>query len=470
MVKTPENDSTQSLFSQVLNGGVLCLMGIFIFFNPFPHTTSIQEISFYLSVFLVVLGIIFKKMPFSFKSPLSLPLVLFTLWAAIGLFFALDRDNSLHDFYSHLLKYLMLYYMLINVFNSKKRLEYLSWIIIISAALFCVGALGYEYLILGVAESSARFGVRFVQNPTNLMGVITLFAAILSAHHLMEKGRHWWYHVLFAFCLLALLAVTVLTQSRSNFVAMGMVAVILLSKYKKVLLAFVVLFVLIICLTPIKDRFYLSESGISGKPSILHRISIAYISCEIIKDYPIFGTGFGIKTFQNRKAIDPKAYNARLPKKYRMDEWAQRFPHLKAYEEQLSKNSVTDEGSPKESGIIEYLFKRPHNMFLIIGVRMGLVGLLFFLYLWFVAGKMCWKTMRYGKSAFLKGWGHCVTAAFVMFLVKGSLDPIFTHLTEVVLFTILAMITIVWKLNQAEPNALHEEGPGVRRNQLAAPD
>jgi hypothetical protein len=43
-----------------------------------------------------------------------------------------------------------------------------------------------------------------------------------------------------------------------------------------------------------------------------------------------------------------------------------------------------------------------------------------------------------------------------MFLVKGSLDPIFTHLTEVVLFTILAMITIVWNLNQAEPETLHE--------------
>jgi len=442
-----KREATENVFSRVLNGGVFWLMGIFIFFNPFPHTTSIQEISFYLSVFLVVLAISLGKMSFSFKSPLSLPLILFTLWAGLGLFFALDLENSLHDFYSHLLKYLMLYYILINVFDSRKRLEWLSWIIIISATLFCVGALGYEYLILGENEESTRFGVRFVQNPTNLMGVITLFGAILSVHHLTEKERSWGSRGLLAFCLLALLAVTVLTQSRSNFVAMGMVAVILLSKYKKVLLAFVVLFVLIVCLTPMKDRFFLSESKISGKASILHRISIAYISCEIIKDYPVFGTGFGIKTFQNRKVIDPKAYNARLPKKYRMDEWAQRFPHLKAYEEELSKNSGTD------GGIIEYLFKRPHNMFLIIGVRMGIVGLLFFLYLWFVAGKMCWKTMRNGKNAFLKGWGHCVMAAFVMFLVKGSLDPIFTHLTEVALFTIFAMITIVWNLNEKEQNA-----------------
>jgi O-antigen ligase len=444
-----QNDSTENRFHRVLNSGAFCLMGIFIFFNPFPHTTSIQEISFYLSVFLVVLGIISKKMPFSFKSPLSLPLVLFTLWAALGLFFALDQENSLHDFYSHLLKYLMLYYILINVFNSRKRLEWLSWVIIISATVFCLGALGYEYLILGATEISARLGTRFVHPPTNLIGVITLFAVILSARHLSEKGHPWQYRGLLVFCLLALLAVTVLTQSRSNFVAMGIAAVILLSKYKKVLVAFVLVFALLICLTPVKDRFFLSgKSNVGEKYSILHRISMAYISYEIIKDHPVIGTGFGEKTIQNRKVIDLKRYNARIPKKFRLEELASKFLDLKVYKKQVSMNLGPGECIPKDLGIIEFLYKRPHSMFTSIGVRMGLVGLLFFLYLLFIAGKMCWKTMRHGKDAFLEGWGYCVTAAFVMFLVKGSLDPIFAHVTEVVFFTILAMITIVWNLNQ----------------------
>ncbi len=456
-VENPVNDATRNPFFRALNKGVLFLLGVFIFFNPFPHTTSIQEISFYLSVFLVVLGLIFKKIPFSFKSPLSVPLLLFALWAGLGLLFALDLENSLHDFYAHLLKYLMLYFMLINLFNTEKRLEWLAWIIIISATVFCVGALGYEYLILGKNEYTTRFGVRFVQNPTNLMGVITLFAAILSTHHLTEKGHPWWYYALSVFCLLALLAVTVLTESRSNFVALGIVALILLSKYKKVLMAFVAVLTLLVFLSPIKDRFFLSgKVNVNDMGSLLHRISIAYISYEIMKDYPVFGTGFGIKTFQNRKAIDPKVYNARLPKKLRLDEWGPRVVDLKAYREQILRNSGKDDRPPEERGIVEHLFKRPHNMFLNVGVRMGFVGLLLFLYLWFAAGKMCWVTMRRGKSVFLKSWGHCVTAAFAMFLVKGSLDPIFTHLTEVALFTILAMITIVWKLNQTETKTLNE--------------
>ena len=457
-LKIFDNNLNQAPLSQALSMGVFCLMGIFIFFNPFPHTTSIQEISFYLAILLVVSGIISKKTPFSFKSPLSLPLVLFTLWAGLGLFFALDKENSIHDFYSHLLKYLMLYYLLINTFNSKNRLAWLSWIIIISASVFCVGALGYDYLILGENEGSTRFGVRFVQNPTNLMGVITLFAAILSVHHLTEKEVTWRRRGFLVLCLPALLAVTVLTQSRSNFVAMGVVAVILLSKYKKTLLAFVCLFALLICLSPMKDRFVLSEkSKISDKGSILHRVSMAYISFEIMKDYPLVGTGFGIQTFQNRKVIDPKAYDARIPKKYRMAEWGPKVVHLKPYNAGTSKNDRMAEWIPKETDVVEYLFKRPHNMFLNLGVRVGLVGLFLFLYLLLVAGKMCWKTMRHGKNDFLKGWGYCVTAAFVMFLVKGSLDPIFSHMTEVVLFTILAMITIVWNLNEEERKEFHGE-------------
>ncbi len=432
-LKIFQNDLDQTVFSRVLNGGVLCLMGIFIFFNPFPHTTSIQEISFYLSVFLVVLGIITQKMPFSFTSPLSLPLALFTLWAGLGLFFALDPENSLHDFYAHLLKYLMLYYILINAFNSNERIKWLSWIIIISATVFCVGALGYEYIILGASENSARLGARFVHPPTNLIGVICLFAVIIAIHYLAEKGRSWKSRSLLGFCLLPLLVVTVLTQSRSNLVAMGMVAVILLSKYKKVLLVFVLLFALFVCLTPIKDRLFISgKSNIGDKWSLIHRVSMAYISYEILKDYPIVGTGFGDKTFQNRKVLDLNAYNERIPKKFRLDALGSRFLNLEG------------------PGTVEFLFKRPHSMFSSVGVRMGLVGLVFFLYLLFSAGWLCWKTMQHGQNVFVKGWGRCMMAAFVMFLIKGSLDPIFAHVTEVVLFTILAMITIVWKLNQKE--------------------
>ena len=70
-----------------LNQCVPVLIGIFIFFNPFPHTTAIQEISFYLSVAMILVLVVSKKAEFSWLTPLSLPFKLFVFWAFIGIFF-----------------------------------------------------------------------------------------------------------------------------------------------------------------------------------------------------------------------------------------------------------------------------------------------------------------------------------------------------------------------------------------------
>jgi len=197
-----KNKRVPPKLSRVLDQSVFWLMGIFIFLNPFPHVTSLKEIAFYLSVALVVFGMVTRKLNFSFKTPLTLPFVLYSAWAALGLFFALDPENSVHDFYAHLLKYLAFYYILVNCYRTQKRLDWLSWIIILSATAFCVGALGYEYWVLGENVENPRFGVRFVQTPTNLMGVVTLFALILTVHYLTKKHGLRFFPLLTSFSIL----------------------------------------------------------------------------------------------------------------------------------------------------------------------------------------------------------------------------------------------------------------------------
>jgi hypothetical protein len=168
-----EQNTREKIF-KVLNLSVPVLMGIFIFFNPFPHTTSIKEICFYGAVIIVLILICFKKIDFSLKSPLTLPFALFIAWVFIGLFFALDKGNSLHDFRAHLLKYLAIYYILVNFFNSRKRLIILSWIIIISVTIFSIGGLTYFYVILK-NPISTRFGFSQMMN-IDLIGFVTIFA------------------------------------------------------------------------------------------------------------------------------------------------------------------------------------------------------------------------------------------------------------------------------------------------------
>jgi len=372
-----------------LNQSIPILLGIFIFFNPFPHTTSIKEICFFLSVFIVLVLLLFKKTKFSLKTPLLLPLGLFVFWAFLSIFFAVNKENSIHDFFSHLLKYIVLYYILINFFNSRKRLVALSWTIIISASIFSIGGLFYYYFILGNSLVTRYALGLFTEIPTNLIGIITVFAIILSLHHLYSE-IHLYRRAILIICLFPLFAATFLTQTRGTFLALALAIILLLSKKRKALIVFFGVILIVATMTPVKNRF--------ARKDIFHDIRIAtnLITFKMVKDYPIIGTGFGMQTY---KRIDLSGYNERVPAKYR------------------HKKILTD----------------PHSMLPSILVRVGFVGLVLFLYIIFTFLRMCWKSTKYGKDDFIKNWGLCVTSAFIAFFVIGIFEPVFSHVPEVVL-------------------------------------
>ena len=241
--------STKEKIFNILNLSVPILMGIFIFLNPFPHTTSIKEICFYGSVIIVLILICFKKTDFSFKSPLTLPFALFTAWAFIGLFFALDKGNSLHDFRAHLLKYLVFYYILINFFNSRKQLIGLSWVIIIAATIFSIGEIYYFYFMLG-NSFSAKLVTGLTEIPVNWVGFITLTAAIFSLNHIITSNNLQ-IKIISAISLFPLCALSVLTQARSTVLALFLSVIILCFKNKKILIACLGIILIVIYITQV---------------------------------------------------------------------------------------------------------------------------------------------------------------------------------------------------------------------------
>lgn len=405
--------SNSRLFD-VLNRGSLILIGAFIFLNPFPHTTSIKEILFYLSILIVLILLILKKTEFSFRTPLLLPFGLFIFWALCSIFFALDKGGSLHDFYAHLIKYIIFYYVMINLFKSRKGLVTLSWIIIVSATIFSVGLLFYFYIMKG-APISTRLAVGLKDSATDVIDFITLFALILSSHKCFEE-KYLYRKVFLIFSLLPLFAASFLTQSRGTIFAMTLAFVILLFKKKKILIYFLGGMLILIALHPVKGRLNINKW--SNDP----RIGLAYFSLEIIKDYPIIGTGFSIDTFRDTKLIDLEEYKARIPEKFRSQP-----------------------------------FLWPHNMFLSIGVRVGLIGLALFVYILLVFVKMCWKMIKYGRDDFVRNWSICILSAAVMFLIKGLCTPVFTHFVDVIFYTILSMATILWRLNEEMPTRMSME-------------
>jgi len=402
--------NTKEKIFKILNLSIPILMGIFIFFNPFPHTTTIKEICFYGSVIIILILICFKKIDFSFKSPLTLPFALFTAWAFIGLFFALDKGNSIHDFRAHLLKYLVFYYILINSFNSRKQFVGLSWIIIISATIFSIGEIYYFYFMLG-NSFSAKLVTGLTEIPVNWVGFITVTAAIFSIHHIITANNLYIKIISFV-SLFPLCILSVLTQARSATLALFLSVIILCFKNKKILIACLGTILIVIAMTPLKNRF------IHANPITGPRLDINYTTLEIIKDFPTIGIGFGMETFKNGKCVNLEEYNKRVPEKYR-------------------QASIHND---------------PHSMPFSIAVRTGLVGLALFLYILFISFKMCWECIRHGKDDFIKNWGMCVAGMFAVVIVIGIFEPFFSHVPEVVFYTTFAMTTILWKLD-SEPDS-----------------
>ena len=389
-------------------------MGIFLFFTPFSHTTAIKEICFYLSFFIVLILICFNKINFSFKSPITLPFALFTIWAFIGLFFALYKENSIHDFYAHLLKYLAIYYIIINFFNSGKRLIILSWIIIISATIFSIGGLGYFYLVLGNNILTTR--MTFQETSINIIGFVSIFALLLSVH-LIPRTDLLYKKILLLISLTVTSIVTVMTLSFGTLLGMILSILVLFPKNKKIVfLTFLLLVIVSVIITlkfsPAKSRF--SANFILNKLQNEERIKIWRTYFEIIKDYPISGIGFDMDDMWRDQSLWDK-YSARIPSKFRTTtKWV------------------------------------PHNILLSITVRLGLVGLGLYFYIIFVFVRMSWMVIKHGKDDVIKSWGLCIIAAFVAWFIKGMFEPALSHVPAIINYTIFAMMTILWGLN-SEP-------------------
>jgi hypothetical protein len=391
----------------VLKLSVPSLMGIFVFLNPFPHTTAIKEICFYSSFFIALFLIYLKKIDFSFKSPLTLPFVFFVIWVFIGLFFALDKENSIHDFRAHLLKYLVIYYILINFFNSRKRLIDLSWVIITSATIFSIGEIYYFYFMLGNSLST-KLATGLTEIPVNWVGYITVTAIIFSLHYIITNNNLQ-IKIISLISLFPLCALSILTQARSTSLALFLSVIILCFRNKKIFVVCLGIILIAICISPIKNRF------ININPITSLRLNIHYTTIEIIKDFPVIGIGFGMETYGNGKQINLNKYNKKTPEKYR-----------------------------------GHIYNDPHSMPFSIAVRTGLVGLALFLYIFFISFKMCLECIRHGRNSFIKNWGRCVVAMLIAVIVIGFFEPFFSHVPEIVFYATFAIMTVLWKLNNVK--------------------
>lgn len=408
---THANGDKSGIFFSVLNYSIPVFMGIYLFANPLP-VASVNEFCFYLSVLALILLLVFRKTTFTLRSPLTLPFILFFLWAVFGLFFTLDFKNTLHDLRGHFLEYVIVFFLLVNYFNSPKRLKMLALIAIASATIFSIYAITVYYFIEGF-PFSARLGLTFRgEMTTDYIGFITIFGICLSLHFLY-KSKNIFYKILLVSCFFIMTITTLLTQSRGSLLGF-LAALVILCFHNKKNIIFIIITILIIILMPgVKERVTMN---VFTKDT---RIKINRLTIEAIKDHPFVGIGFGMKIYGNKNVLDLEKLNKQLPLEY------------------------------QQNGVI---VASPHNTILDIAVRTGVVGLVLFLYILITPLWMLWRTLKLKKGEYFKSWAICFFACFVSYMIPALFADTTFGPRVVIFYAMLAMITILWNIVQKEKN------------------
>ena len=383
------------------------LILINIALNPFPHITSIREFSYYSAAALLIFYFYKYRDWSALKTPLTLPVALFTAWAFVGLPWALAVGASIHDILFHLIKYIVLFLLLTIFFNSRAKINLLFWTIIVSVVISGFHDM-YFFYVVGKNSFLTRMCIDHHQLPVGPMGFMALFAIALVVY-LFRISKELCYKCALIACFGGLSLILFATQMRSIMIALPFVIVALFGDNKKLLFAMIL--IVISCLFLFSTQLRSFKNDISETD----RLSINYMSLLMIKEHPLTGVGFSMETPGNNKLIDHKKLLAQVPMKFK----------YKAVE-----------------------YTSPHNMWLGLAVRLGLVGLSLFVLIVIVAGRMCFTVIKQHKNLELRLTGQLCLGLLALFSIYGLFNEVFMHLLETLFCVLFAIIN--WSFCEAQ--------------------
>ena len=90
------------------------------------------------------------------------------------------------------------------------------------------------------------------------------------------------------------------------------------------------------------------------------------------------------------------------------------------------------------------------NTILNIVVRTGFVGVVVYLYILLTAVFMMWHILKLSENEYYKSWLVYLLACFMSFMFSALFINASSHQPAVVFYTILAKITILWRLVQKD--------------------
>ena len=395
---------------------IIFFLLVCVFINPLPHTTTIKEICLYGSVLLFfVINGAKKTNIFQFHTPLMVPTILFVIWVIVGLSFAVDKQNSIHDLYSHLVKYIILCILIVNTFNTRKKMKVLSWAIIFSVVSFVLYSF-YKFHIVNGYDINVKFFGNSQGMTYNLISIPLIFAAFLVLCNAVTISKIY-LKFLVPMLLIPLVFASVLTHARSAFLALAISSFIFMFFYKKRLLPIIILICasILLTFTPLRNRF-------NADVSTDLRLNHALLVLEVLKDHPVAGIGFGMETFGY--SLDLTSYKNKFEKTYNVN----------------YGNVIYGQ---------EVVLIDPHNMYTDILVRTGIPGFVLYMFFVFSLFRMLWQ-MRLSEDIFLRIWSLGVASSLAAYFIIGLFEPVFSHVHEFYFALMVSLAALLWKQYRCE--------------------
>ena len=282
----------------------------------------------------------------------------------------------------------------------------------LSTSIFTIKGMVNFYLIMD-HPLSARL-IPADGSPINASAIVALFSVFLSLL-LLQREKHTSLKLLLSICFTGTLLATILSYTRGVLLALvvsTLVLLFLISENRKKIIVFSLLIAVAVgalySTSPWRERLKLAPLMEN------YRFVIYYTCFEIFKDYPMTGVGFGMKTFEKHMWHQ---YNPKLPLKW-----------------QVKKPAQT-----------------PHSFFFSILVRLGIVGIGIFGFIFMRIFQMN-RVLLQSTREEVRSWGVYLLVSFIGMLISGLFGSILHGPAAYNVYIVLTMMTVVWQSIQNPQN------------------
>jgi len=295
-------------------GHAVSFAGLFLFtfvlyFRPyeiFPTLTWLSSIAFWIATFTLI---VFIPTQLGLEGnitsrPREVNLILLLVFTALlSIPFALDRSAAWGSFVEFL-KVIAMFIVLVNVVRTEKRLKALLLLVLAASMIVSVAAVN-DYWLGNLALEGKRIeGVigGLFSNPNDL--ALHLVTVVPLAVGLLFASRNFLGKIVYAICVLVLVAGIVVTFSRGGFVALFSVVLFLMwrfARHSRFIFAILAL-TLLIGLITIAPGAFQSRITPTDNASAVARIDDLKRSVFLTIRHPVFGIGIGNYVFYSNQA------------------------------------------------------------------------------------------------------------------------------------------------------------------------